>query len=62
MFKQERFEWRYASFHEFIGGLRFDEEDINSHFEHFLREINRFLVETGFLNMTEFLFIGRKLG
>lgn len=61
MFKQERFEWRYAFFHEFIGGLRFDEEDTNAHVAHFLRLMDRILVETGVLNATEFLFVGRKV-
>lgn len=61
MFKQERFEWRYAFFHEFIGGLRFDKEDTNAHVAHFLREMDRILVETGVLKATEFLFVGRKV-
>jgi 2-polyprenyl-3-methyl-5-hydroxy-6-metoxy-1,4-benzoquinol methylase len=62
MFKQERFEWRYAFFHEIIGGLRFNEEDTNAHVAQFLREMDRILVETGVLNATEFLFVGRKVG
>lgn len=60
LFKQERFEWRYAFFHEFIGGLRFDEET-NAKAAKFLREMDRILVETGVLNATEFLFVGRKV-
>lgn len=60
LFKQERFEWRYAFFHEFIGGLRFDEET-NTKTAQFLREMDRILVETGVLNATEFLFVGRKV-
>ncbi|MDP2240452.1 MAG: class I SAM-dependent methyltransferase [Burkholderiales bacterium] len=59
-FQQERFEWRYAFFHEFIGGLRFDEET-NTLVAKFLREMDRILVETGVLNATEFLFVGRKV-
>ena len=61
IFKQERFEWRYAFFHEFIGGLRFDEDDTNAQVAKFLREMDRILVETGVLNATEFLFVGRKV-
>jgi SAM-dependent methyltransferase len=60
LFKQERFEWRYAFFHEVIGGLRFEEET-NARAAHFLREMDRILVETGVLNATEFLFVGRKV-
>lgn len=60
LFKQEQFEWRYAFFHEFIGGLRFDEENTNTHVAQFLREMDRILVETGVLNATEFIFVGRK--
>jgi 2-polyprenyl-3-methyl-5-hydroxy-6-metoxy-1,4-benzoquinol methylase len=60
LFKQEQFEWRYAFFHEFIGGLRFDEET-NAKTALFLREMDRILVETGVLNATEFLFVGRKV-
>lgn len=60
LFRQERFSWRYAFFHDFIGGLRFDEET-NAHVAYFLREMDRILVETGVLNATEFLFIGRKV-
>ena len=60
LFKQERFEWRYAFFHEFIGGLRFDEET-NVRTAQFLREMDRILVETGVLDATEFLFVGRKV-
>lgn len=61
LFKQERFEWRYAFFHEFIGGLRFDKEDTNAHVAKFLREMDCILVETGVLDATEFLFVGRKV-
>jgi hypothetical protein len=61
MFKQEQFEWRYAFFHEFIGGLRFDAEDKNVRVAQFLREMDRILVEAGVLNATEFLFVGRKV-
>ena len=60
-FKQEKFEWRYAFFHEFIGGLRFDNEETNAHVARFLREMDRILVETGVLNATEFFFVGRKV-
>jgi SAM-dependent methyltransferase len=61
LFKQEQFQWRYAFFHEFIGGLRFDGEDTNAQVARFLREMDRILVETGVLNATEFLFVGRKV-
>lgn len=59
-FKQERFEWRYAFFHEFIGGLRFDDET-NAKVARFLREMDRILVDEGVLSATEFLFVGRKV-
>jgi 2-polyprenyl-3-methyl-5-hydroxy-6-metoxy-1,4-benzoquinol methylase len=60
VFKEELFQWRYAFFHEFIGGLRFAEGD-NALVAHFLREMDSILVETGVLNATEFLFVGRKV-
>jgi len=60
LFRQELFQWRYAFFHEVIGGLRFSEED-NAQAAQFLREMDRILVETGALSATEFLFVGRKV-
>ncbi|HJV88516.1 MAG TPA: methyltransferase domain-containing protein [Noviherbaspirillum sp.] len=59
-FQQIRFEWRYSFFHEFIGGLRFDEET-NVRVARFLKEMDRILVETEALPATEFLFVGRKV-
>jgi 2-polyprenyl-6-hydroxyphenyl methylase/3-demethylubiquinone-9 3-methyltransferase len=61
LFEEVRFEWRYAFFHEFIGGLRFADENTNAHVAHFLREMDQILVETGVLNATEFLYVGRKV-
>ncbi|MEC4721338.1 class I SAM-dependent methyltransferase [Noviherbaspirillum sp. CPCC 100848] len=58
-FEQIRFEWRYSFFHEFIGGLRFDEEK-NLQVAEFLKEMDRILVETEVLQGTEFFFVGRK--
>lgn len=60
LFRQELFEWRYAFFHEFIGGLRFGDER-NPQVAKFLREMDRILVEAGVLNASEFLFVGRKV-
>lgn len=59
LFKEEIFKWRYAFFHEFIGGLRF-EDDLNVRLATFLREMDRTLVEHGVLQATEFFFVGRK--
>jgi 2-polyprenyl-3-methyl-5-hydroxy-6-metoxy-1,4-benzoquinol methylase len=59
LFQQEHFEWRSAFFHEFIGGLRFD-EDTNGRVAKFMREMDRVLVSTQVLTPTEFFFVGRK--
>jgi 2-polyprenyl-6-hydroxyphenyl methylase/3-demethylubiquinone-9 3-methyltransferase len=59
LFKEISCTWRYAFFHEFIGGLRFSEEK-NIQIATYLREIDRILVDTGVLNATEFMFVGRK--
>ena len=59
LFTQMHFEWRYAFFHEFIGGLRY-EESINVRVARFLKEIDKILVDTGTLPATEFFFVGRK--
>ena len=61
LFHEELFEWRYAFFHEVIGGLRFDEQT-NARLAHFLREMDRILVANGVLQGTEFFFVGRKRG
>lgn len=59
LFRQEHFEWRYAFFHEFIGGLRFD-EGTNFKVAMFLKEIDRLLVDISILPATEFFYVGRK--
>lgn len=58
-FEQLSFDWRYAFFHEFIGGLRFDER-LNFALAHYLREVDRELCREGVLSATEFFFVGRK--
>lgn len=60
-FDQLTFDWRYAFFHEFIGGLRFDEK-LNVELAHYLREVDRELCREGVLSATEFFFVGRKRG
>ncbi len=59
IFQVEHFEWRSAFFHEFIGGLRFD-EDTNAGIAKFLREMDRLLVSNNVLAPTEFFFCGRR--
>ena len=59
LFKQEHFEWRSAFYHEFIGGLRFDESR-NNKVALFLREMDRILVASNVINATEFFFCGRR--
>ena len=51
------FQWRYAFFHEVIGGLRYDEAT-NARLARFLREMDRRLVQTRVLPATEFFFVG----
>ena len=58
-FEQIAFDWRFAFFHEFIGGLRFDEQ-LNESLAHYLREIDRELCRLGVLSATEFFFVGRR--
>ncbi|WVN42130.1 class I SAM-dependent methyltransferase [beta proteobacterium MWH-UniP1] len=58
-FAQAHFEWRYAFFHEFIGGLRYGEA-ANARVARFLKEMDRILVEAGTLPATEFFYVGRK--
>lgn len=52
------FSWRYAFFHEFIGGLRF-EEATNVELARYLREVDRELCRLGVLSATEFFYVGR---
>jgi 2-polyprenyl-3-methyl-5-hydroxy-6-metoxy-1,4-benzoquinol methylase len=59
LFEQIRFDWRYAFFHEFIGGLRFDEAT-NEKLARYLRDMDKSLCEAGVLSATEFFFAGRK--
>tara|TARA_Y100000739_G_C20609646_1_gene467771 strand:- start:342 stop:1328 length:987 start_codon:yes stop_codon:yes gene_type:complete len=53
------FEWRYALFHEIIGGLRFDEK-VNEEISSFICEIDKYLVTNDLIQGTEFIFVGRK--
>ena len=57
-FQVIEFDWRYAFFHEFIGGLRFD-EDTNIQLAYYLRELDRKLCELNVLSPTEFFYVGR---
>ncbi|QXE90362.1 class I SAM-dependent methyltransferase [Geomonas subterranea] len=58
-FKELVLKERYAFFHEFIGGLRFDEEK-NRALARYLRDMDARLVELGVLQSTEFFFVGVK--
>jgi 2-polyprenyl-3-methyl-5-hydroxy-6-metoxy-1,4-benzoquinol methylase len=58
-FAELHFSWRYAFFHEFIGGLRFGEGQ-NVALARYLRDMDRTLCELGVLSATEFFFVGRK--
>jgi len=58
-FKEVLFEWRYAFFHELIGGLRFDENK-NAELAKYLRDIDKELCRQGVLQATEFFYVGRK--
>jgi 2-polyprenyl-6-hydroxyphenyl methylase/3-demethylubiquinone-9 3-methyltransferase len=58
-FEELDFQWRYAFFHEFIGGLRFD-ETTNVALARYLRSMDRELCQLGVLSATEFFFVGRK--
>ncbi len=59
-FREVDFCWRYAFFHEFIGGLRFDDA-INLQLATYLREVGRELCRLGVLSATEFIYVGRKI-
>lgn len=59
LFEQIRFDWRYAFFHEFIGGLRF-EDATNEKLARYLRDTDKALCEAGVLSATEFFFVGCK--
>jgi 2-polyprenyl-3-methyl-5-hydroxy-6-metoxy-1,4-benzoquinol methylase len=58
-FQEIHFEWRYAFFHEFIGGLRFEEAQ-NAELAKFLRDMDKTLCELGVLQATEFFYVGKK--
>lgn len=58
-FDAVRFDWRYAFFHEFIGGLRFDEAQ-NEALARYLRDVDGELCRLGVLSATEFFYVGRK--
>lgn len=57
-FETVKFDWRYAFFHEFIGGLRFDEAN-NEALARYLRDIDSELCRLGVLSATEFFYVGR---
>jgi SAM-dependent methyltransferase len=54
------FDWRYAFFHAFIGGLRFDDAT-NESLAFYLREVDRKLCQLNVLSPTEFFYVGRKI-
>jgi 2-polyprenyl-6-hydroxyphenyl methylase/3-demethylubiquinone-9 3-methyltransferase len=54
-----QFDWRYSFFHEFIGGLRFDERR-NELLARYLRDVDGELCRLGNLSPTEFFYVGRK--
>jgi SAM-dependent methyltransferase len=58
-FEGVKFDWRYAFFHEFIGGLRFDEAR-NEALARYLRDVDGELCRLGTLSATEFFYVGRK--
>ena len=58
-FVERVFNWRYAFFHEFIGGLRF-EESKNESLARYLRDMDGELCRLGVLSATEFFFVGQK--
>jgi len=58
-FAELQFSWRYAFFHELIGGLRFKDE-VNFALARYLRDIDAELCRQGVLSATEFFFVGRK--
>jgi SAM-dependent methyltransferase len=58
-FEQVDFRWRYAFFHELIGGLRFAEAE-NEALARYLRFIDGQLCAAGVLSPTEFFFVGRR--
>ena len=60
-FSELAFEWRYAFFHENIGGLRFGEA-MNARLAWYLREMDRILCSRGVLQASEFFYVGRKVG
>jgi SAM-dependent methyltransferase len=57
-FENLKFDWRYAFFHEFIGGLRF-EETRNEALARYLRDVDGELCRLGVLSATEFFYVGR---
>ncbi len=59
-FEELEFSWRYAFFHECIGGLRFD-ESTNVRLARYLRDMDRELCRQGVLSATEFFFVGRRV-
>jgi 2-polyprenyl-3-methyl-5-hydroxy-6-metoxy-1,4-benzoquinol methylase len=60
IFNQIDYKERYAFFHEIIGGLRFDKET-NVALARYLRDMDGYLCETGIIEATEYLFVGKKM-
>jgi SAM-dependent methyltransferase len=57
VFTEVHFEWRYAFFHELIGGLRF-EESKNVELARYLRDMDKELCKLDVLSPTEFFYVG----
>jgi SAM-dependent methyltransferase len=58
-FQQLEFRWRYAFFHDLIGGLRFPDQ-VSFALARYLRYMDAQLCDQGVLSATEFLFVGRR--
>ena len=58
-FQQLDYQERYAFYHDLIGGLRFSDE-MNKQIANTIKLFDKYLCETGVIQSTEFLFVGRK--
>jgi 2-polyprenyl-3-methyl-5-hydroxy-6-metoxy-1,4-benzoquinol methylase len=58
-FQQLEFRWRYAFFHDLIGGLRFPDQ-VSFALARYLRDMDAQLCAEGVLSATEFFFVGRR--
>lgn len=59
LYNQMDFQWRYAFFHEVIGGLRCESEEKNAELAKFIKEMDGLLCQEKVLSPTEFFFVGR---